>query len=445
MARLAISGTDGGAPLLLLLALLPFEPREPTLSVPGMQLTLLEIAALLLVPWIAWSNRRELLRLVGRPPLPLVFLGAFASCHLLSAALAEAPRFLPLKASLRMLACAGFAFVVAALGRERQRRALRGLAWGTLCVALLAVIEGAGFGGLDALLDAFREGAVFVGGTRRASAGSEHPNLAAAFLASGLVIWSGLTSTGGRSLLAVAVLTLGLLLTYSRGGLVAALISLCALLLARAVAGLSLRTVVGTLSLIGLASSAFALRSEAFRLRLLGEPAAGWFVARYRPETARLQLAPGESVPLAIELENRGKASWRAAHGMALGQRWFDLGTAEIRGGPATTLPSDVEPGHRLKLVVPLTAPGLPGRYRVLLDLTHDNRRWLSEAGVAPGSVDVLVGTTQEADVPASSARLPQAVLPNYRQPDRAEYSGWALAMWRERPWTGVGSGNFRW
>jgi hypothetical protein len=194
-----------------------------------------------------------------------------------------------------------------------------------------------------------------------------------------------------------------------------------------------------------LASIAFALTSEAFRLRLLGEPAAGWFVARYRLETEGLQLAPGESVPLAVELENQGKASWRAAHGMALGQRWFDLGTDELRGGLATTLPSDVEPGHRLKLVVPLTAPGVPGRYRVLLDLTHDNRRWLSEAGIAPGSVDVLVGTTQEADVPPSSAGSPQAVLPSYRQPDRAEYSGWALAMWRERPWTGVGSGNFRW
>src|SRR5438132_874107 len=82
------------------------------------------------------------------------------------------------------------------------------------------VLEGAGLRALDPVLAAFRETAFNVAGVRRATAGSEYPNLGAACIAYGLlsaVAWAARRRWSATpAVLLAAPFALGLLYTYSR-------------------------------------------------------------------------------------------------------------------------------------------------------------------------------------------------------------------------------------
>ena len=428
---------------MVLAALLPFEPREAALALPGMRLTILEGVAAAATAVIAWERRSELASLLRRPPGPLLGLAGFVAANWLSAALAEAPRLPALKFSVRMTACAVFAFLVAVCGQRLQQRALQALAWSSLLVALLAVLEGAGVLAVDPLLDAFRTAPVFVGGTRRASAGSEHPNLAAAFVGSGVLIWSGLAPGAARLIPPVTLLVVGLLLTYSRGGLLATIVGLVVMLGVRGRWGHSTRPPATALVVLLSGSAAFAGLSETFRLRI-GDPSPDdWFLARYSPAMAALRLTPGAERPLAVDVENIGRATWRIED-VQLEQRWLDLDTRSLRDGPPTALPHQVGPGQRAAIVVMLHAPQRAGRYRVFFDSRLKRGRWFSEWGVAPGIATVTVTESPEVAEHAGPDAPPTDIPAGYWNPTRAEFMRLALAMWSDRPLVGVGPDNFR-
>ncbi len=431
--------------LLPLMALLPFELREVALALPGMRITVLEGVAGAIVSLVAWERRHALLCVLRRPPGPLLLLLAFVGAHWLSAAAAEAPRALPLKFSLRMTACALFAFTVTVCERRLQRAGALALASSALVVAALAVLEGIGATTLDPVLDLFRKEAVFVGATRRATAGSEHPNLAAAFLVNGLLIWAGLLGSRMSSLPALALIVAGLLLTFSRGGLIAAGVSLVAFLLSRARSRRTARSGVWTLALLVALSAVLAWSSEAFRLRLQSLNSDDWFSARYRLAPVELRLEPGASRRLAVEVENVGRASWPAIRGVELGQRWLELGARALHDGPGARLPHDVPPGGRARMLITVEAPSQPGRYQLILDLKLERERWFSEMGVAPAVAGVLVSAEPEAGAAAVTQDQPLTdVLRSYWRPTRAELTHLALDMWRDRPLLGVGPDNFR-
>src|SRR5687768_3993980 len=106
----------------LLLLMLPFEPRHPTLHLPWVEITLLEGAGAAVMATVLWSRRTEVLALLRHPPLPLACLSGFAGAHLVSAALAPAHGDHALRFALRMVAAAVFALAVAASPpRARQR------------------------------------------------------------------------------------------------------------------------------------------------------------------------------------------------------------------------------------------------------------------------------------------------------------------------------------
>src|SRR6185503_6218553 len=163
----------GSLVLPALVFLLPFEPRRPVLPVLGFQVTLLEAAAAVLGAALLWSVRGRVPALLRRPPLPLAFLGLYAAAHLLSVPFAPAHRDLAAKFALRMLVMAGLGLAVAAAPPEAVRRALVALVASAVAVAALAVAEGAGWRTLDTFLGLFREMPFHIGGSRRASAGSE--------------------------------------------------------------------------------------------------------------------------------------------------------------------------------------------------------------------------------------------------------------------------------
>jgi hypothetical protein len=448
--RALASPSDRGAgiALVVLVLLLPFEPRA-ALKAGGLSFTALEGAAFLAAGALAWAGRDRLLPLLRRPPLPLAALGAFALAHMLSAVLAPEQNARAARFALRMAAMAAFGVLVAAAPAEARRKGLAALVAAALVVAALATLEGIGARPLDALLQAFRETPFNVAGLRRASAGSEYPNLAAAFLMCGLLASAGLLSerprTSSLALLSSLVLVLGLLFTYSRGALVAAGLGL--LLQAGLIRWRRARWPVAPLAALAVlvaGSSVFAWTQEVFRLRLGRVGADEWYRATYEPFERSLALRPGETRRTRVRVTNAGPKTWTRKEAFHLSYHWFSREWPAIRDGSRTELPRDLGQGEAVVLEAEITAPSREGRYILVWDMVHEHAAWFSGQGVRPAVVPVGVGEAlARAPEAAADARLAEATL-SWRA-SRAELWRLAAGMWAERPWAGFGSDSFRW
>jgi hypothetical protein len=426
-----------------LLLLLPFETRAPVLVLPGAPLTLLEAVAAAALLALAWEARGRLRGLARRPPLPLLALGLYGAAHLLSAALTADHRDLALKFALRMAVLAAVALVVAAQPPEGTRAGLRAIVTASALVALLAVAEGLGARWLDPFLSAFREAPFNVAGVRRASAGTEYPNLAAAFLMYGILAWAGLSSVRPaawrRAAALAAVLSLGLLFTYSRGALAAAALGLLAMAAARRSAAAA---PLASLAALGLVTLGFVASGEAFRLRLASEGTAGWYRARYQPAERELLLGPGERHATTVTVTNTGSKAWVVSEGFHLAHHWYDSERRPYRwDGARTVLPRDLRPGESLTLRAEVEAPPSEGRFLLAWDMVHEHTTWFSEEGVPPAAVEVRVA--REGPRPSGGPAAPVLEETPWR-PSRFELWRLALDLWRSSPLLGVGPDNYR-
>ena len=283
------------------MCLLPLEPREPTLPLLGFELTLLEASAALIGLLLAWTGRGRLLALARRPPAPLVFVTLLALAHLLAALAAPTHADLAVKFALRMAALAGYAWLVAA-APAGHRAALAALAAVACVLSALALAEALGLRALDPLLNRFREMPFNVAGSRRASAFTEYPNLAAAFLLYGLVAGAGLPPVR-------PVRWAGAADPHRRAAGRAACSSPTR-------AARSSPTALGLLGWRGrcpahaarrrgacaraaacwaCCAASFAWAGEIFRLRLASEGTSRWYLARYEPAETRAPPAAGRA------------------------------------------------------------------------------------------------------------------------------------------------------
>jgi len=385
-----------------------------------------------------------------RPPLGLVFLALYAAAHVLSAVLAPVHRPLAAKFALRMVVMAGLGLAAAAAAPVAVRRALLALLGAALLVALLAVGEGAGLRVLDPFLDRFRAMPFNIGGLRRASAASEYPNLAAAFLMAGLLAAAGLATAWRRAwwpmLPLAALLSLALLFTYSRGAVVAAGLGLAAL----AAAGRQRRfaPALAALAVLLASSAAFARTGQVYRLRLAAEGPAAWYGASYAPAEGSLALRPGEVRATEVRVTNTGRMTWTADDAFHLAYHWYDTDRRKLEDGRRTLLPRAVGPGETIVLRAELQAPAAEGRYLLGWDMVQERVTWFTDQGLAPGVVAVSVSAAGAAAAQAASPVLaePASLAPPLPwRPGRRELWRLAAALWRQHPWTGVGSDNFRW
>jgi len=437
---------DGGFWLAALALVLPFEPRAPALPLFSGQVTLLEGAAAVAATALLRLGRGGVGSVLRRPPWPVALVLAYAGAHLLSAALAPAHRAASFTFALRMVAMAGFAVLVAAQPTAAWKKALAALAASGAAVAALAVAEGVGGRSLDPFLALFRENPFNVGGVRRATAGSEYPNLAAAFVMHGLVAGCALASSNARGVgLAAAggaLAGFGLLHTYSRGALVSCALALAALsLAARPRRRLVHRPAAAALAAVLGTAAAFAGGGEVFRLRLAAEGTGTWYGADYAPEEPTLRLQPGEGRRTRVRVTNTGTKTWTAREAFHLSYHWYQPERGTLEDGGRTVLPRDVAGGESVVLEAEVRAPRSPGGYLLVWDMVHEHASWFSGQGVPPA---VVPATVSEAP-----AALPGVVTPPPREdlgwrPRRAELWALAASMWRERPLTGMGPDNFR-
>jgi O-antigen ligase/polysaccharide polymerase Wzy-like membrane protein len=232
------------------------------------------------------------------------------------------------------------------------------------------------------------------------------------------------------------------LFTYSRGALGAALVGLAVLALVAWRAGdRPAAAATGAAVAVGVAlSAAFALGGEVFRLRLASEGTTAWYGARYTPVEPALRLRAGEERRTEVRVVNSGLKSWTAGEGFALSYHWFAPERSRVVDGVRTPLARPLAHGEGASLQAVVHAPAEPGCYLLVWDMVQEHTTWFSGQGVPPAAVPTVVGDADEREC-ARGMPLP---LRLGGQPPRRELWAAALAMWRDRPWTGVGPDNFR-
>ena len=447
---------------LVLLALgMPYERLTPLLRGPGIVITNLE--ALIFLTLIGWGSyrlvalwNREALR-ATRFALPLAWMLGIA---LLAALTTSDDRLNALKGFGRLLTGVAVFFATFDLCVSPRRVATlsQALAVSGWVVALLGLLETLRIPPVLRFLDQFRAIPATFGGAMRVSSTLASANPAALVLAvtgcltlgwmlhalqqrssRGIALWG----TG-----AIAVVTT-LVLTLSRGGLLAFAVGGSALMVAnrRHIR----RRWLAIASLTGLlAIGALLMRSETLRVRLTELGNRTGFDVEYRGP-AIVTLPPGGQVTIPITLINTGKRTWTATgdNAVRLGVHWLGAEGTDIRWeGARVPLPTSVMPGGRVTVSYPLQAPSRPGRYVLAWDLVQGKENWFAYWWVETGQTKLVV-------VPGASAVLGPEMplrqtlsLPPQRMPrpspQRLELWNVALRIGMERPWFGVGPDNFR-
>ncbi|MFQ5792930.1 MAG: O-antigen ligase family protein, partial [Acidobacteriota bacterium] len=368
-------------PLYALMLVLPLEPVQPALTAFGFSFTWLEIAAgiALGLTGLGLVASRRLEQLWSSPLAGLAL--AFLAACLLSSAVAEPPRLLPFKFSLRVATgVAAFALASATLKRaDRVERLLSYLALSGVVVALVGLAEAVGLAGVDAVLSIFRAQDFEVGGALRAASTFSYPNAAAGYLVLALpgMLLVALRQRQGRFLTrwaalgAAFLMFTALLLTYSRGALLGALVTPLPFWAWGRCRGRQDAARKASVILAGfLLLAVVVMIRPSFRLRAMSEGDETWYGAEFFPASTVLRLEAGELARTGVAIVNRGKMAWepwgkKAFH---LSYRWFDLSSRKVIDlveieGERTALPGKVEPGERVELLAYVRAPSREGRY----------------------------------------------------------------------------------
>lgn len=430
--------------LFALLLVAPFEPRF-TVSLGAFRVSLVEAVGLVsfLALTVVSFRRGAPLR---RAPA-LLALGLFVFVSLVSASLAAVDPGRSLKFALRLGAMAGFALLVSRLEVKETIWGFRALLISGSLAAALAVAEGLGVRALDVFLGVFRETPFNVAGLRRATGGSEYPNLGAGMMVYALL--AGVVLFRLRPMLRSALVVFiasGLAFTYSRGAWAAGFVGLLAIAVferPREGARRWLLPVASYLAVLG----AFVASDEISRIRFGGESASDFYRATYEPPR-HLALDPGARVPVRVKVTNVGRRPWGRHEAIHLSYHLYEGADRPLVDGPRTPLPQDVRPGESVTLEATLLAPAREGEYLLMWDLVHEHTTWFSGQGVKPGTARLIVGRANGvtgAAGPRENEALGAVAETIAWRPSRFELWGIAARMWAAYPFLGAGPDNFRW
>jgi hypothetical protein len=443
--------------VLAVAAVSAFEVPLPRLAVGGLQLSSLELTALLALAvsafTLAFSGAIRWRSPLTWPALAL-FVAAVAAALQATEYQGNALRF------CGRLAAAG---LVAALAMNAVRSSAIAR---TLVAVLLAV--GAVVGTIALLevstvpwvlngLTAFRPGFHVVGGQVRATSTLLYPTVTSMYLevvfALGLW-WLVEPPAASRSLIvrlapAVALLLTGagIIATFTRTGLIViacSLVGVSALRFARHPWFDAAQRTLASVAVLLIAFVAVSRTPEAWMSRLSADTAEDWYGARFEVPD-RLSVRPGGLYDVSITVTNDGRITWQSQRDpvFAVSYHWLTPDTSEVVDfeGARTPFSKPVAPGQQVTMPVKVRAPKQAGTYQLAWDIVHEGRAWLSTQGVAIASSRVDVeGPLDSEAAPTTHGRLPVAAA---RLPRRMLWRA-ATEIARAHPFAGVGPDNFR-
>lgn len=424
-----------GGLLLLLIVSIPFEFRVPSPYPTHLQLLFFAFMAAS-APAI-FRQRRQLIanRAIVAALLfvTVMWIAAFAgSGSMVNAA----------KAAARYSAGAGLLIALAVRGDTvRVRQAWTAAAVAAAAYALLD-FNGFGFPRL------FRDMEFYFEDARRLSGSFEYPNAAAAYYAMSLpIVWAAIERLSWR-LAASALLWAALILTYSRGAVVAAVVVFAIWALAQRQSR---------------SWAAVAIGLPVFAVLLLQNPLLEDRIIRTdsrMPRNAAFNLSynmirerPDSPAVMPVTIRNTGRDVWRSTGEgkVSLSYYWYDTVRKEILNadGIDTPLPRDVRPDETVTISARFHTPAASGLYLLDWDLRYPPRNWFTTEGVPPGVVESdiqkdAVSWQGKGDVsrwykkPSDPGPIAAADLP------RSELWRAAVMLAAAHPLLGIGPDNYR-
>ena len=437
-----------GILLVALVALLPFEPQAGFLSLSILQ-WLFGLLLLASLPRL-WHCRREL----TGTKVVIAAAGLLAVYVLSSIASGEYSEN-SAKAILRM--GAGLALLTIALTSPYRQPVFLAWTFAAVAAAVYGISDFLGFG----FPDWFRTGDYYVGTVTRLSGSFEYPNVAAAYFALSLPFVWELPPWGWFRITGATFVWLALVLTFSRGAVVALLgMFAIAWILRRKRAPHGHRPPRisgGSLVWLALLGALAYLSLSFFEPLLLDRLRPG--VSRetvdaiYEPAFNLARLEPDAEYTLPVRIRNTGVSRWDSAgpRQVTLSYYWYEVARAVIVDTEAfrTPLPNDVKSGEAVEVTARIRTPDRAGLHLMDLELRQEGFGWFSTTGVYPGIVEVrLRPGTGEEWVSGDVSRWYQTGSEHVPSLDssvsRSELWRAALAIAEERPLLGAGPDNYR-
>jgi SAM-dependent methyltransferase len=110
------------------------------------------------------------------------------------------------------------------------------------------------------------------------------------------------------------------------------------------------------------------------------------------------RVRAGQRVSVDVEVHNRGRAVWHnwatSPQPVLVGNHWSRLPGQRLvmRDDGRANLPADVPPGGRANVSLEVTAPPVPGRYLLEVDLVEEGVTWFAEHSPSATGLVVEVG-----------------------------------------------------
>src|SRR5262245_6065803 len=304
-----------GVCVLVLVA--PFEGLQPLVRLPGQSLTIVELALLAVLG--TWLAAAVLLR--QRPPLRTPLTLPWVAV-LVTSAVAAAVAPVDRANAFHMVARFGLAFgvflvtVSGVSSQDRLRRVVVAAAIVGVAVSVLVVLEFLGNGVVLRTLRIFRPGIAVVGSQVRAAGPFQYPTIASMYLEIVFAFTLGLLPDAVAEkrtwvvvalLAALAVIAEGIVLTFTRAGLLsmaAAVLVVGALRYRRS--GFDPSTWAVALVALIVAAEIFTSRSaDVLRLRMMTESQDDWYQAEIDAPLT-LPLKTGAIVSVPVQVTNSG-------------------------------------------------------------------------------------------------------------------------------------------
>ncbi len=443
-----------GVALLTLAA--PFELTEPLLRLPRQSVSSLETAVL--VAFAGWGAAIVASRRLPewRTPLTLPWVALLLAMFAASMA-SPVSRLNALHMTGRLAAAFGvYLLTVNGITTPARLRTVLTLAVVIgLVVSVLAVLEYLGVRPVLAWLTAFRPDVATIGAQVRAAGPLQYPTIASMYLEIIFAFGLGLLLAEvdalrplrvGALFIALAMIGEGIIVTFTRAGLITMAVSAAFIGGAR-VASRGVDAGVRLIAALAIVIAALFVSSRSAHsmwLRFTSEGQESWYRAALNAP-ADLELRTGENTVVPVSLTNTGRLAWDS---LADPPILFSYHWRPAEGdrfvtfdGARTPFASRVEASATTTVDARVRPPRQPGRYRLEWDVVQEGRLWFStEPGAARTMSRVtIVGDASEA--PALTTLPPPK--PTIR-PGRFELWRAAVRMVAAHPVLGVGPDNFR-